>query len=400
MSTLRKMGVRFPLCLTTIFATALLNAQPLTWLGVYERGDSVAYGVSLNGSVVVGSSFDFEQHFAFRWTASNGMQLINLSSRTGNTYARAVTPDGTIIVGHDSYFTSYAFYWTPTGLVYLPELGGWDSGALAISPDGSVIVGWSKPTGSPQVIRAVRWVNGNLSTLGTLGRPFEKATGVSNNGAVIVGWTREDSPDTRYRAFRWTAASGMQDLDLGALSAGNSAAYAITPDGSVIVGYASVGSGDRAFRWTQATGAQDLGTGIAYAVSADGSVVVGSDPPFRWTAETGRQELNTLYGHLLSSGSYFDEAYGVSPDGRYIVGKGYRWETNRFEAFLLDSFATCATHDGDVDQNGCVDDADLLAVLFAFGSTGTNLGRVDINCDESVDDADLLIVLFNFGSGC
>ncbi len=61
---------------------------------------------------------------------------------------------------------------------------------------------------------------------------------------------------------------------------------------------------------------------------------------------------------------------------------------------------TCESHNGDVNDDGCVDDADLLAVLFAFGSTGSNLGRVDVNCDETVDDADLLVVLFNFGSGC
>jgi hypothetical protein len=41
-----------------------------------------------------------------------------------------------------------------------------------------------------------------------------------------------------------------------------------------------------------------------------------------------------------------------------------------------------------------------LAVLFAFGNTGSGLGRVDTNCDGVVDDADLLQVLFNFGSGC
>jgi len=60
----------------------------------------------------------------------------------------------------------------------------------------------------------------------------------------------------------------------------------------------------------------------------------------------------------------------------------------------------CVAHNGDVDANGCIDDADLLAVLFAFGNTGSNLGRVDMNCDNVVDDADLLQVLFNFGSGC
>ncbi|MCS7301409.1 MAG: hypothetical protein NZ556_07640 [Fimbriimonadales bacterium] len=59
---------------------------------------------------------------------------------------------------------------------------------------------------------------------------------------------------------------------------------------------------------------------------------------------------------------------------------------------------TCIATNGDVDGNNCVDDADLLQVLFNFGATGSNLA--DVNCDAVVDDADLLIVLFNFGAGC
>lgn len=54
---------------------------------------------------------------------------------------------------------------------------------------------------------------------------------------------------------------------------------------------------------------------------------------------------------------------------------------------------------GDVNGDGCVDDSDLLAVLFAFGNTGSGLPE-DVNGDGTVDDADLLEVLFNFGSGC
>lgn len=54
--------------------------------------------------------------------------------------------------------------------------------------------------------------------------------------------------------------------------------------------------------------------------------------------------------------------------------------------------------EGDVNCDRCVDDADLLQVLFAFGSTGND--PADVNGDDIVDDADLLIVLFNFGSGC
>jgi hypothetical protein len=54
--------------------------------------------------------------------------------------------------------------------------------------------------------------------------------------------------------------------------------------------------------------------------------------------------------------------------------------------------------EGDVNCDGCVDDADLLSVLFEFGSTA--ITPADVNSDRVVDDADLLTVLFNFGSGC
>lgn len=54
---------------------------------------------------------------------------------------------------------------------------------------------------------------------------------------------------------------------------------------------------------------------------------------------------------------------------------------------------------GDVDGDGCVNDVDLLRVLFAFGQSGSNLPE-DLNRNGIVDDADLLEVLFNFGDGC
>jgi len=54
--------------------------------------------------------------------------------------------------------------------------------------------------------------------------------------------------------------------------------------------------------------------------------------------------------------------------------------------------------EGDVNCDGCVDDADLLSVLFEFGST--DITPADVNGDRVVDDADLLTVLFNFGTGC
>jgi hypothetical protein len=76
-----------------------------------------------------------------------------------------------------------------------------------------------------------------------------------------------------------------------------------------------------------------------------------------------------------------------------------------FDSFPFSFVALAGTHyvsvqpcpAGDVNGDGCVDDADLLIVLFNFGNAG---GQGDVNNDNIVDDADLLIVLFNFGAGC
>ncbi len=77
------------------------------------------------------------------------------------------------------------------------------------------------------------------------------------------------------------------------------------------------------------------------------------------------------------------------------AGGGYR------DAFEFDYIATNlpVAPAGDINANGCVDDSDLLAVLFAFGSTGDCMDE-DTNLDGTVDDSDLLTVLFNFGTGC
>jgi probable HAF family extracellular repeat protein len=250
-----------------------------------------------------------------------------------------------------------------------------------------------------------------MQNLGTLGGLESIAMDVSADGSVVVGWARNASGQNR--AFRWTEA-GIQDL--GTLGGGESRAYGVSDDGKVVVGWAYNASGYmRAFRWTAEGGMQDLGTlpgrrdSWANGASADGSVVVGgagvysdlnSMRAIRWDAVNGMQDLNQLYANLLQGGSILHYAVSVSPDGRYIVGYGFNAATRRGEAFLLDTGPRCVAHNGDVDNNGCVDDADLLAVLFGFGQSGSNLGRVDVNCDGTVDDADLLNVLFNFGSGC
>jgi len=231
--------------------------------------------------------------------------------------------------------------------------------------------------------------------------------GVSADGAVVVG--RITNSAGWHRAFRWTASGGMQDL--GTLPDGtSSAAFGVSADGNIVVGGAyNSDERNRAFRWKADEGMQNLGVlpggnwSAANAVSADGSIVVGSSDAggvyraFRWTEAGGMEDLNVAYANLLDDGSYLETAQAISPDGRYIVGTGYNAATGRREAYLLDTRPS--RRDGDVNGDGCVDDSDLLRVLFAFGATGNNLPE-DLTRDGIVDDADLLEVLFNFGSGC
>jgi probable HAF family extracellular repeat protein len=260
-----------------------------------------------------------------------------------------------------------------------------------------------------QEARAIRWANGVWQNLGTLGGNRSFAYSVSSDGSVVVGVSRDATQ--RVRSFRW--ASGVMQ-DLGALPGyDQSYAWSVSADGSVVVGWASNADGQyRAIRWANGVW-QDLGVlgngdhSEAWGVSSDGSIVVGlayiapgQSCAFRWTPDGGMENLNQTYASVLTDGSALVTASAISPDGRYIVGWGINAATGRREAYLLDTGARCTPHSGDVDSNGCVDDADLLAVLFAFGNAGSNLGRVDVNCDQTVDDADLLAVLFNFGSGC
>jgi probable HAF family extracellular repeat protein len=93
---------------------------------------------------------------------------------------------------------------------------------------------------------------------------------------------------------------------------------------------------------------QDLGAlggdwSWAYAVSADGTIVVGQAETatrrfhaFRWTA-AGMEDLNLTYASLLTPGSVLTLPTAISPDGRYIAGVGYNATTGRLEAFLLDT---------------------------------------------------------------
>lgn len=53
----------------------------------------------------------------------------------------------------------------------------------------------------------------------------------------------------------------------------------------------------------------------------------------------------------------------------------------------------------DIDRDGCVNDADLLTILYKFGAVALG-DPADINGDGIINDGDLLEVLYQFGFGC
>jgi probable HAF family extracellular repeat protein len=166
-------------------------------LGTLGGNWSEAYGVSADGSVVVGGADNAAgQTRAFRWTAAGGMQDLG-------------------------------------------TLGGRRSEAYGVSADGSVVVGVADNAAGQE--RAFRWTAARgMQDLGTLGGNWSEAYGVSADGSVVVG-VAENAP-WQGRAFRWTAASGMEDLNITyahLLTDGSKLreARAISPDGRYIVGY-------------------------------------------------------------------------------------------------------------------------------------------------------------------
>jgi probable HAF family extracellular repeat protein len=127
---------------------------------------------------------------------------------------------------------------------------------------------------------------------------------------------------------------GLGQMPGASAATGGTAAFGISGDGNVIVGYGWVpsslpgGFAQQAFRWTPTGGYQRLGdlgggTSIADAASFDGSVVVGESPPpgaifgsFRWTAAQGMMAVPVGYPNA------------VTDDGTMVAGGNAWWKTS------------------------------------------------------------------------
>ncbi|MFT5721355.1 MAG: putative HAF family extracellular repeat protein [Motiliproteus sp.] len=323
------------LVLAGLFASGTIHAEDsLTFIEIPENWQSTeGYGMSADGSVVVGSGYSNLGEQAFRWTEDGFVGLGDLEGGDFSSYAYGVSADGAVVVGQGSTSNgSQAFRWTAEdGMV---GLGGYYSSAKAVSADGSVVVGNTSVNNNSQ---AFRWTEDDgMVTLDYFaeGDYYAAANDVSADGSVVVG---HSSSYYFSSAVIWKQDGSM--VHLGVLPDGSygGSANAVSADGTVVVGssHNGIDYNNEAFRWTAEGGMVGLGmldtatSGYATDVSADGAVVVGSnytpdgDVAFRWTPDGG---MVSVVDWLASAGvdttgiARVRKATAVSDDGYTLLG--------------------------------------------------------------------------------
>ena len=343
---MRKLAIIAVVVLLSLGSGVTASAEA-TFQGIGDLlgGDFLSYARALSpdGLVVVGNSSSTSGGEAFRWEVGVMTDLGDLSGGEFFSAANGVSAHGSVVVGSSSSALGYreAFHWEAGEMIGLGDLlgGQFESHALNVSSDGSVIVGYGSSVSGEE---AFRWEAGVMSGLGDLpGGKFEsRACDVSSDGSIVVGYGHST---TGPEAFRWKTyiMTGLGDLPGGDF---NSKALGMSADGSVVVGESLTVSGWEAFLWEdgEMIGLGDLPGGqfqsCAYSVSADGSVVVGmgySDSgteAFIWDADKGMRRLqDVLVGDLGLdlTGWTLRYACDISDDGLTIVGWGINPEGNR-----------------------------------------------------------------------
>ena len=283
------------------------------------------------------------------------------------SWAHGVSADGSVVVGWSRNVIGFneAFLWTSaSGMQGLGSLGMMpnSSNAYGVSADGTVVVGEANG-------QAFRWtqVDGMSAYRNGL------AAAVSPDGTVAVGYTASLSV-VGFEAARWSPAlTRLGDLPGGDFS---SFAFEVSTGGDVVVGIGNVADGmSQAFKWEAGamTGLGYLpgGAGLSSAndVTPDGRIIVGVSnvaagrEAFRWTADEGMVGLGDLSG-----GDHYSEATAVSADGSVVVGYG-RHSSGFDEAFIWDAV------------NGMRDLRELLVMNGADLTGWQNLHVVDISAD-------------------
>jgi uncharacterized membrane protein len=346
------------LILLQLFSAAASAAATWSFHLLNEPGVRavVPEAVAADGTTVVGSAiFDNLENapgLAFRWTESHGMAPLGTVLGGTATGARAVSADGTVVVGDGNSVLGHRVAFRKVGEG--PNLPIFDLGsanpepdavATAVSADGGIVAGYHRD--DTDLVRSFVWLDGDdggqFIDLGEMlegtqrsrNRHTNRINAISADGRYVAGWS--DSNETtagHTQAFRYDR---LTDTVIGLPFIADSrfrrsAAYAISADGSVIAGTINASPtaiADEIFVWSEGSGMQSTGEPVSsgqvprVALSADGSTVVSSVGGHAsvWTAANGWQPLFTLVAELADWQESI--ATAVSADGSVISGFGF-----------------------------------------------------------------------------
>ncbi|TVQ62837.1 MAG: hypothetical protein EA378_03215 [Phycisphaerales bacterium] len=280
----------------------------ITGLGQLPGGQnrSSAAAVNADGSVVVGRAWSGTAPFeSYRWTSASGMVGIGdfAGGVANQSSAWSVSADGSVVVG--SGFApdgSRAYAWTQTGGFEQvdPIPGGAFSESRVISGDAR-LMGVNSSGGSLGGLRPSiysRETNTHVTIIPNgPGMTVSSIYGLADDGTAAAGsGTFNDGINSYSTPYHWTADGGTQSLG--------------------ILGFVD-------------TGASIVRQAEAFAMSADGRVVVGSSTnegrffeAFIWDAENGMRSLEDVVRDAgIDLGDWWlERATGVSADGNVITG--------------------------------------------------------------------------------
>lgn len=236
------------------------------------------------------------------------------------------------------------------------------SGANDINDDGWV-VGWGANF-EPNTVPTV-WIDGEPTSLGTLGGEDGVATAINNLGHV-VGWAENEIQDPR--AFRWLDG---QTTDLGTLGGGVSWAWGVNNRGQV-VGHSFDPNlvGQRGFLWDngvmidlgtlpdgiqcQAIDINDLGQIVGHCQDAD-----RNDVAFLWENGAMRSIHDNRLGAISGAASINNRGQVVGftlRDDQTLATRAFIWDADNgmrdLQELCPPNMAPKRWNAGDINEHG------------------------------------------------
>lgn len=391
-------------------AVAAVTAVPCATASLAGTGATIAQLSGLNpqpmavasgGSFIVGAIGN-GYYRAVRWTTPTAViEFADPPQYVSGSSANDVSDDGATIVGSatSNTYGPIAVLWTMTG-----AQGLWgNGGAAAVSGDGRVVVGTSDiDPWAPYVSRAMRW----SADLGASELPLPPAyqqsgaADISADGRRILGQVVNATESV---PIIWDDGGGYELLP-SIPGATTVSASRISGDGATVAVSVNANGSISGALWSASTGYRPIVVAHRFqplSITHDGSIVVGTDGgtnAYRWSNVGGMRLLREQLaegGADLTGWSELNSATAISPDGRWISGRGVRnGQQTGFIAFVpLD----CP---GDILEDRSVNGADLGAVLSYWGPvTASPVSRAcDLNDDGIVNGADLGVLLVNWGA--